>query len=379
MNNKQYEQYCRLQEAIRGYGFPQVYDQMLSMAVKDDPPGFRINLLDFSSGERIRYKLQFYKFDSQDDYTFDHYQLFRRGEIPIKATVINGIDTALVDARMGEINWHGINEDLLRRDEERGSGRLHREINRLLSDLDRLTVTEEGTHLMELLATKHLAFTPLAAGSHIHPRLEELDQTYSDTVKISTRRPDAPIARDAIFILSTPPQERTDYMAGHEAYEVRTKGYEHRSTKEQHLSVGVYNDKSRYFTTLKKAVDHIERIPLDQFDPIIVIADRLPLMIKEAIIYDCTDDQVIAVKTSNWDLNKKETLVNNIISWHLTEGKTTAADFKQKSGLALSSYGQPDEKGLTYQVYPPIGPADGHRHRKPFKRKDPPDNRGLHM
>jgi hypothetical protein len=376
MDNKQYNEYCRLQEVIRKIGFPQVFDEALASGVKSNKPHFEIACLVTEQDFRLRYDLNFYKLDGSDEYTFDHYKGTFRKEIKIPDVTINKVNTAALEDRMRLVDWNFATQSESSKDIfEATRDQLKDIIDGVMDDLQRLDSTKEGEYIRSLLEAKYLSNTIHVQNTSLQELYNTIDTLYNNTLIFPVRE-HTPLTTDKAVLILLGEAPMPEHLQKHELYKVFTDGFKLDGVDK--LKLGNYFKEIKFFSSLDKAVSHIELIDEKCFKPLDAIFKDADRIIKQAVVIDQLQDRDIAIKLGEWKPNSAKGLASDKIIWELNTNVIPIEEFEKKTGLELSKFGSPNGKGNAFQVFPPLlreEKKDQDLSQKQAKKQVPPRKR----
>lgn len=352
MDNKQYNEYCRLQDIIRKVGFPQPFDKALASCIKRNLPYFEIECLVTEQDFRLRYDLNFYKLDGSDEYTFDHYKGTYREEIKIPDVTINKVNTTALEDRMRMVDWNFGNQSEGSKDIFKATpAQLKDIIDGVMEDLQRLDATKEGNYYRSLLETKYLSNTINVKNTSLQKLYDTIDSLYN-TSQIFPARDRSPLTTDKAALILVGEMPMPENLQKHELYKVFTDGLKLDGIDK--LKLGKYFKEVTFFSSLDKAVSHIQSIDEKCFKPLDAIFMDFDRIVKQAVIIDHLQDRDIAIKLGEWKPNTAQGLASDKIIWELNTKVISIEEFEKKTGVELSKFGSPNGKGNAFQVSPPI-------------------------
>jgi hypothetical protein len=352
MDNKQYNEYCRLQEVIRKIGFPQVFDGALASCVESNKPHFEIACQVTDQDFRLRYDLNFYKLDGSDEYTFDYYKGTFREEIKIPDVTINKVNTAALEDRMRLVDWNFATQSESSKDIfEATRDQLKDIIDGVMEDLQRLDSTKEGEYIRSLLEAKYLSNTIHVQNTSLQELYNTIDSLYNTSL-IFPVRDNTSLTTDKAALILLGKASMPEQFQKHELYKVFTDGYKLNGVDK--LKLGNYFKEIKFFSSLNKAVSHIEAIDEKCFKPLDAIFKDSDRIVKQAVVIDQLQDRDVAIKLGEWMPNSAKGLASDKIIWELNTKVISIEEFEKKTGFELSKFSSPNGKGNAFQVSPPL-------------------------
>jgi hypothetical protein len=144
----------------------------------------------------------------------------------------------------------------------------------------------------------------------------------------------------------------------HEVFKVETTGY--RPVASNPHDFEQIKDE-RFFTTMKNAVQHIEKTQLKEFQPMFMVRGMMDHTFKYMGVIDETNGAWLAAKVGVWHPLFLIDIKSNVVRWHLNDKHISLAEFEEKSGLKISHLKPAGADTHSYQLYPPLEHKQEHK------------------
>lgn len=355
MTEREYKQYCNLQEQVRAAGFPQDFDTAIKAGILEDRQHFNVGCIRWGelTDNRTKYDLNFYKVDGSDEFTLDHFHTIYRRNIVIPNETINGVNLSSLEDRMRMVNWNYLTQTTASRDIfEASREQMFDLVNTIIDELDELARSPKGQKIRNLLETKYFSETGPLKDTVSHQRYDKINIAHEVVFTVPFKGTETISCEllDDVFEKDLPLPNGLERR--HDLFKVEVLGY---NTIDQNIFAGFETFyEERYFSTLKNAVDHMQQFTDQEFQPYHLHWSGQKRLLQEVIVVDEVRHQPIASKSGVWNSLSALVLPANIVQWEVKEGIMSVDEFVQRSGLDVSKLGRrPDDPNI-FQVFPPL-------------------------
>lgn len=372
MNNKQHAEFIKIQAMLNRLEFPPEFDRSVAAAISGaQDQHFRARGYWTEDGERKNCDLHFYKLDGSDAFTFDHYRITIRSEIPIPKVVIGNVDVGQLEQRMWDIDWYRLTPTERGLAHIKNDAMLNDYLGGITLDLYKLWKSEDGQPINLLLKAKFFSRTDQIVSAKLQEQLDQIDLQYSKTLLIPVREGPTYTLSQSLSMFKKDTSDAAQLHQAHEILYVKTSGILVADSADR--SKDVYKDEQRYFSSIEKAYAHVQSVDERLFAPVVSLSTQEVYNMGKSSIYDCKDDQLIAMKYGFPSLDQQGD--GHVIGWQLNTEKVTPSQFEKRTGLPLSDMRISEHNPPSYfQPKQQATGKDGTQLRGPTTMKRPPSH-----
>lgn len=360
-----------LQEKLREIGI----GRKIGYQAKFDLPAFEALHQDQYKDHPMRVRLFFVRLDGSEDYTLDSYRLSLRMPINIPHRRICGIDIEELDKRMTSVDWYASKRDSFRDLHKIKNGH-DLTILSIWRDLQKLAVTSPGVYFKNLLEAKHWSYTPFIDGTGMQPIYDQVERSYCNSLSVNLRNmPATPLVVACKIAMNEMPPEFFDRFEPPPIFIAQLEGVDLRKVNIQH-HLPAKLEQEYYFSSIKKAYDHIMNIPDCAFSPDGVLEHKLHFCLHRAHILDGSDREYIASRRGLWEpVFKGRVPSPERTAVELNDLKTSATKFSNDCQCHLQiPLDGPGDPGI--YILPPVMPKPGLQQRSHKVKKNTGKARG---